>query len=172
MPEKFLELLKSKVIWITVFCVLTGTLSTISLKASNQYKSPGNKNNCSTKCAEEIPDYCRHPHLQTLATCLGKFLCVMAFSVPMCHAQYALPPNRQTAETGSTEIRQLSENIEEPAAVGMFNLFVILPVAVLDICATPSMYIGLTLTTASNFEMLSCSVIVFTGILSRICLAQ
>ena len=52
------------------------------------------------------------------------------------------------------------------------NPFLFLPPALCDVTATSMMYVGLTLTSASQFQMLRGSIMVFVGILSRIFLKK
>ena len=53
----------------------------------------------------------------------------------------------------------------EPS-IPKFNVFIFLPPALCDVLGTSLMYIGLNLTSASSFQMLRGSVIIFTGLLS------
>lgn len=59
---------------------------------------------------------------------------------------------------------------EEPPA--QFNPLIFLVPACCDICGTSMMYIGLTLTFASSFQMLRAAVIIFTGFVSMIFLGK
>ena len=52
------------------------------------------------------------------------------------------------------------------------NPFLFLPPAICDVTATSMMYIGLNMTSASQFQMLRGSIMVFVGILSRIFLKK
>ena len=52
------------------------------------------------------------------------------------------------------------------------NPFLFLPPALCDVTATSMMYVGLNLTSASQFQMLRGSIMVFVGILSRIFLKK
>jgi len=53
-----------------------------------------------------------------------------------------------------------------------FNPLVFLPCALCDMCGTSLMLLGLLLTFASNYQMLRGSVVLFTGILSRLLLGR
>ena len=52
------------------------------------------------------------------------------------------------------------------------NMFLFLPPALCDVIATSMMYIGLTLTSASQFQMLRGSIMIFVGILSKLFLKK
>ena len=52
------------------------------------------------------------------------------------------------------------------------NMFLFLPPALCDVIATSMMYIGLTLTSASQFQMLRGSIMIFVGILSKLILKK
>ncbi|VDO88079.1 unnamed protein product [Haemonchus placei] len=60
----------------------------------------------------------------------------------------------------------LSANPEDEPRIPRFNPFVFLPAAVCDIIATSVSYVGLTLTSASSYQMLRGALIVCTGLLS------
>jgi drug/metabolite transporter (DMT)-like permease len=55
----------------------------------------------------------------------------------------------------------------EPVEFTWRNYYLFLFPAILDVCATSSMYVGLYLTSASSYQMLRGSVIIFTGLASR-----
>jgi len=64
------------------------------------------------------------------------------------------------------------EAIPESERPKPFNWLILMPAALLDLCATSAMYIGLTLTSASSFQMLRGSVIIFTGVFSWLILGH
>jgi len=75
---------------------------------------------------------------------LGEALCYLAFRIQM--------------------YRDNKKGIVQPEAV--FNRFILMLPASCDMTATSIMYVGLTLTTPSAYQMLRGSVVVFTGLLS------
>ena len=62
------------------------------------------------------------------------------------------------------------EETEEP--VGSYSPFILLPPALCDVTATSIMYVALTLTSASSFQMLRGSILIFVGILSVLVLRR
>jgi len=87
-----------------------------------------------------------HPFFQVYAMFLGECLCLITFFVLRCLGKV------------------------EPAKP--FNPFVFLLPAICDTCGTSLMMIGLLLTFASTYQMLRGSVVVFTGIFSRLFLKR
>ena len=63
-----------------------------------------------------------------------------------------------------------SEEEEEP--VGSYSPLILLPPALCDVTATSIMYVALTLTSASSFQMLRGSILIFVGILSVLVLRK
>ena len=66
--------------------------------------------------------------------------------------------------------KQDSKASSKPHA--QFNPIIFLVPACCDICGTSMMYIGLTLTYASSFQMLRAAVIIFTGFVSMFFLGK
>lgn len=87
-----------------------------------------------------------HPFFQVYAMFLGECLCLLAFIVLRCLGKV------------------------EPAPP--FNPLVFLPCALCDTCGTSLMMLGLLLTYASAYQMLRGSVVIFTGLFSRIFLKR
>jgi len=85
-----------------------------------------------------------HPFVQALGMFLGEMLCLGAF-------RYSLWRERADGKV-----------VERKA----FSPVILLAPACCDLAATSLMYVGLTLTYASVFQMLRGSVVIFTGILS------
>ena len=88
---------------------------------------------------------------------LGESLCLIAF--------YALKWAKSKEEDPE-------EAIPESERPKPFNWLILMPAALLDLCATSAMYIGLTLSSASSFQMLRGSVIIFTGVFSWLILGH
>lgn len=89
-----------------------------------------------------------HPFAQALAMFIGEFACLLAFKAVLLTARLR----------GRPPPMDLGKQTWNP-------LIFFLP-ALCDCTATSAMYVGLTLTYASSFQMLRGSVIIFTGILS------
>jgi hypothetical protein len=165
--------LQEPTLWITIFFVLTGTVNTLSVKWSNKLESAGNGEDAKI-------EFFRHPHLQTWGMFFGESLCLVVY-----FARYAINrirreknvnqnlkgfvgniPN-QESRGNQAEPRGNIEGVTDSSEQPKFNPLILLPAAMMDLFATSIMYVGLTLTSASSFQMLRGSVIVFTGILSR-----
>ena len=92
----------------------------------------------------------RHPFLQTCGMFVGEMLCLLPF--------LALKFWSRGAQN-------------QPTTNGCCNhSWVFMVPAILDLISTSLQYIGLSLTYASSFQMLRGSVIIFTGILSKLIL--
>lgn len=92
-----------------------------------------------------------HPFFQAVCMFLGEFLCLIAFNALLFRAR--------------------SKGESFPTAKPHSRFIFILP-AVCDMTATSLMYVGLTLTDASIFQMLRGSVVIFTGVFSVIFLKR
>jgi drug/metabolite transporter (DMT)-like permease len=91
-----------------------------------------------------------HPFVQAVGMFLGEFLCILAFKVMVFYKQ------------------SKGEKVERVK----FNPLIFVAPAICDMTATSLMYVGLTMTYASVFQMLRGAVIIFTGILSLIFLKR
>ncbi|NXD12188.1 S35F6 protein, partial [Nothocercus nigrocapillus] len=88
----------------------------------------------------------KHPFLQATGMFLGEFSCLGVFYLLLWR-------ERRSAEPG-------------PAPAQPFNPLLFLPPALCDMTGTSIMYVALNMTSASSFQMLRGSVIIFTGLLS------
>ncbi|KAK3105041.1 hypothetical protein FSP39_015884 [Pinctada imbricata] len=84
-----------------------------------------------------------HPFLQAVGMFLGEFSCLIVFQIIKL--------------SGRSSMNMGNQN---------FNPLIFLPAALCDMCGTSLMYVGLTLTYASSFQMLRGAVIIFTALLS------
>ena len=116
--------------------LLTGSLNTLSTKAADQATT--------TNRYGESVNF-NHPFFQALCMFIGEFSCLIAFYVARARA------------------RSRGDKFEEAAP---FNPLIFLLPALCDMTATSLMYVGLSLTDASIFQMLRGSVVIFTGIAS------
>ncbi|KAK6051026.1 hypothetical protein COOONC_11469, partial [Cooperia oncophora] len=87
---------------------------------------------------------------------IGEILCLFAFFIVHSYRKYRWNKEQQQNN--------------EPV-ITRFNPFVFLPPTVCDIVATCISYVGLTLTSASSYQMLRGALIVCTGLLSVVGLA-
>ncbi|XP_045162343.2 solute carrier family 35 member F6-like isoform X2 [Mercenaria mercenaria] len=122
---------------LAIVMVITGSLNTLSTKWADRQLAVGSDGK------ERKFD---HPFLQAVGMFIGEFTCLIAyFVIKMCCRQ-----------------QQVVDG-EQPRS---FNPLIFLPAALLDMCGTSIMYIGLNLTYASSFQMLRGAVIIFTALLS------
>ncbi|KAJ9596583.1 hypothetical protein L9F63_012416 [Diploptera punctata] len=130
---------------IAVVMVITGSINTLSTKWADGMVSEG---------ADGEKRQFNHPFVQACSMFLGEYLCLIAFK-----AMYFYYWRKHD---GSHDQMKLVKGNRT------FNPFVLLAPAMCDMCATSVMYIGLTLTYASSFQMLRGAVIVFVGIFSML----
>lgn len=90
---------------------------------------------------------------------VGEILCIIAYV--MYWACGGLKHDTDDTEDGDKK--------EDP---GKPNMFLFLPPALCDVTATSMMYIGLTMTPASQFQMLRGSIMIFVGLLSVVFLKK
>lgn len=123
--------------------LVTGSLNTLSTKAADQQSADGTDE-------YDNPHAFAHPLVQAQGMFIGEFLCLLAFFVFRWWATKR--GRRDQVDTADPNFNPLMLAI--PAAC--------------DMTATSTMYVGLTLTYSSNFQMLRSSVVVFVAVLSRI----
>lgn len=123
--------------------VSTGSINTIAAKWTDRIVSENRHGH--------VVNF-NHPFLQADCMFMGEMTCMAAFYILRCL--------RRRARQGDSELAMDSDqNTKFP------RLVFYLP-AICDMTATSMMYLGLTLTYASSFQMLRGAVIVFTGLLS------
>eukprot|EP00998_Keelungia_sp_KM082_P001943 NODE_1234_length_1414_cov_53.941725_g1223_i0.p1 GENE.NODE_1234_length_1414_cov_53.941725_g1223_i0~~NODE_1234_length_1414_cov_53.941725_g1223_i0.p1 ORF type:complete len:417 (-),score=52.35 NODE_1234_length_1414_cov_53.941725_g1223_i0:61-1311(-) len=131
-------------IGVCLLNVFTGSINTISTKWADV-----------TTGVEGIDgqhrDY-NHPFVQACGMFFGEFLCLVAFLI-------------------SQQVRRSQGKPVESAKPGFNPLLFCIP-ACCDLTGTSLMYIGLGLTSASLFQMLRGSVVIYTGILSVVFLKR
>ena len=147
--NRILRFLLSPTLWITIPFIFTGSINTLSVKWSYNLKSRAND--------ISEPEFFRHPYLQTWGMFLGQSLCLLV----LLRGQ----ENKNGPQNGGDI--EAAYKVGSPGQMQKFNPFILLPAAMLDLCGTSIMYVGLTMTSVSSFQMLRGSVIVFTGMLSR-----
>ncbi|XP_053624043.1 solute carrier family 35 member F6 [Plodia interpunctella] len=125
--------------------VVTGSINTLCTKWADKLESKGSDGN--------VREF-EHPFLQAAAMFLGEMLCLLTFKII-----YRVTIKRDTPPM----LVQGNQN---------FNPFILMPAAMFDLVATSIMYVGLTLTYASSFQMCRGSVIIFVAMLSMTFLSR
>ncbi|XP_010160683.2 solute carrier family 35 member F6-like, partial [Antrostomus carolinensis] len=88
----------------------------------------------------------QHPFLQAVGMFLGEFSCLGVFYLLVWRDRWRPEPSMAPSQP--------------------FNPLLFLPPALCDMTGTSIMYVALNMTSASSFQMLRGSVIIFTGLLS------
>jgi len=141
-------------IFISVLLVVTGTMNTIVKKAF--------LNESAENSDGEVVKF-NHPFFTTSFMMLGECLCMVVYLF------YWLAGG---LEKKPTAMEDREENVEGKATVGNPSLFLFLPSALFDVVASFMGYVGLTMTSAAQYQMLRGSNIIFVGILSVIVLKR
>jgi len=129
-----------KQIMLALMLVFFGSINTISTKYADETKALNSEN--------EMTEF-NHPFLQADGMFMGEMLCMLAFYVMYGKTTY-----------------QNKKHGKAPPEHPKFPPYVMYVPAFCDMLATSIMYLGLTLTYASSFQMLRGAVIVFTGLFS------
>jgi len=124
--------------------LVTGSINTLSVKWADTMTS---------ESSDGVIRGFNHPFLQASGMFLGEMSCMLAFFVVRFYKGKTQTPSQNAADP-MMQARNFSP------------LIFLLP-ALCDMTATSTMYIGLSLTFASSFQMLRGAVIVFTGLFSR-----
>lgn len=127
---------------LALLMVVTGSINTLATKWADKLES---KNS-----AGKVTEF-NHPFLQACGMFLGEMSCLFVFHISECLTRRKRQDSRETTSIGSSR---------------KFNPVIFLVPALCDMTGTSIMYVGLTLTYASSFQMLRGAVIVFTGLLS------
>ncbi|XP_071537220.1 solute carrier family 35 member F6-like [Panulirus ornatus] len=133
----------SKQIFLAFMMVITGSINTLSTKVADEMEAENS--------AHKVVPF-THPYFQTEGMFIGEMLCMLTFYILQCCAR-----RRQQEQVEMAPSRQQVVNF--PKQIFFVPAFC-------DCLATSTMYLGLTLTYASSFQMLRGAVIVFTGLLS------
>ncbi|CAH0703742.1 unnamed protein product [Spodoptera exigua] len=124
--------------FLAVMLVVTGSINSLSTKWADKLQAKGSDG--------QIREF-EHPFLQAAAMFLGEMLCLLTFKL----IYY------KTKNTGGHALTNGNQN---------FNPFILMPAAMFDLIGTSIMYIGLTLTYVSSFQMFRGSIIIFVAVLS------
>uniref|UniRef100_A0A2H8TMK8 Transmembrane protein C2orf18 n=1 Tax=Melanaphis sacchari TaxID=742174 RepID=A0A2H8TMK8_9HEMI len=131
-------------ILLAIGMVVTGSINTLSVKWADKLQAKG---------SDDKERSFNHPFFQSLTMFFGEFLCLLFFKLA-----YRYHLKRQYSIEDSPIVKGNQH----------FNPFLFFVPAMFDMVATTLMYIGLTMTYASSFQMLRGAVIIFTAIFSKI----
>jgi len=129
-------------IFISILMVVTGSINTLSVKAADFVVAENS--------AGERVEF-NHPIFQANVMMLGEMLCMLAYIIYINFFTKDEPTDKDAPKP---------------------NMFLFLPPALCDVIATSMMYVGLNLTSASQFQMLRGSIMIFVGIFSKIFLKK
>lgn len=123
--------------FLAVMLVITGSINSLSTKWADKLTSKG---------SDGVERIFNHPFLQASTMFLGEMMCLLTFKILYC----------------------ITKNTSHPLTNGNqnFNPFILMPAAMFDLIGTSIMYIGLTLTYVSSFQMFRGSIIIFVAVLS------
>ena len=141
--------------------VFIGTLKTICIKLSNL-----------TKALNSVGDdmYFNHPYLQAWGYFFGEQIFMFYILLKMCIQKSAFWwPIR---EQNSSKLNNQVHETDTLKHFGIRNSWLAIPPMICDLITTVLIYIGLNLTTASSYQMISGSVIIFTGLGSHLFLGR
>lgn len=116
----------------------TGSINTLSAKWADKFSAPG--------CHSDVEHEFAHPFVQAVGMFLGEFSCLLVFYILLCHDRRRPEPSFNPGQS--------------------FNPLIFCAPAMCDMAATSIMYVALSMTSASSFQMLRGAVIIFTGLLS------
>ncbi|CAF1118234.1 unnamed protein product [Adineta steineri] len=150
--------------------LVTGSLNTLSTKWADRQTShfcDGTGGNVTFE----------HPFLQGVGMFLGEFLCLLAFKfIWYSTAQYRIERMVYKGDASSRIVRYWPIKIQRETRLvdgeQTFNPFIFWIASICDMLSTCLSYIALNYTSASSFQMLRGSVMVFTAILSVIFLRR
>ncbi|XP_030833040.1 solute carrier family 35 member F6 [Strongylocentrotus purpuratus] len=154
-------------ILLAVGMLVTGSINTLSKKAQNDchvkgVAIPSGPNGTAEATAHEFD----HPWFQTIIMFIGESLCLLGLLIA----------RRQEREAFRGQLRETHFQNEPPEDVKLkqpriFQAIIILP-TLCDLLGTTLAGIGLIYVSASVWQMLRGSIIIFTGILSKIFLKR
>ncbi|CAN8205176.1 unnamed protein product [Coccothraustes coccothraustes] len=127
---------------LAALMLLTGSINTLAAKWADNFSAPG--------CDGTEEHKFQHPFLQAAGMFLGEFSCLPVFYLLLLR-------DRRRADR---------DPAPSPAPSRPFNPLLFLPPALCDMAGTSIMYVALNMTSASSFQMLRGSLIIFTGLLS------
>ncbi|XP_067150991.1 solute carrier family 35 member F6 [Apteryx mantelli] len=123
---------------LAALMLLTGSINTLAAKWADTFSAAG--------CGGTEDHGFNHPFLQAVGMFLGEFSCLGVFYLLVWRDRHRPEPSMAPSQP--------------------FNPLLFLPPALCDMTGTSIMYVALNMTSASSFQMLRGSVIIFTGLLS------
>lgn len=152
--------------------LVTGSINTLSTKwADRQTAHYCDYNETDNATAFE------HPFLQAVGMFLGEFLCLLAFKfIWYSTAQYRIERMTYEGDSSSVLVRfwpiRINKDIRLVDGKQTFNPLIFWVASIFDMLSTCLSYFALNLTTASSFQMLRGSVMVFTALFSILFLGK
>jgi len=147
-------------IFISVLMVVTGSINTIAVKSADNVRAENSDG--------EVVKF-NHPFFQANVMMLGECLCMVVYLIYWLSGGLEKKPIvKDTEEIGE----EAEESVSEAAGLGNPSPFLFLPPALCDVTATSMMYVGLTMTSAAQFQMLRGSIMIFVGLLSVVFLKK
>lgn len=137
-------------VFISVLMVTTGSINTLAVKAADFVVAKNSD--------DQYVEF-NHPVFQANIMMLGEMLCMLAYIVYTKCCQGA-------KDEAKDETKDDAKETPTP------KWYIFLPPALCDVVATTMMYVSLTMTSASQFQMLRGSIMIFVGIFSRIFLKK
>jgi len=147
-------------IFISLLMVVTGSINTIAVKSADNERAENRDG--------EVVKF-NHPFFQANVMMLGECLCMVVYLIYwLAGGLEKKPIVKDTEEIGE----EAEESVSEAAGLGNPSPFLFLPPALCDVTATSMMYVGLTMTSAAQFQMLRGSIMIFVGLLSVVFLKK
>ncbi|CAF1291902.1 unnamed protein product [Adineta steineri] len=144
--------------------LVTGTINTLSTKWADRQTAHFCNETYNATTFE-------HPFLQAVGMFLGEFLCLLVFKfIWYSTARYRIERMTYNGDASSALVRCWPINIRQDVRLvdgeQVFNPLIFWGASIFDMLSTCLSYFALNLTTASSFQMLRGSVMVFTAISS------
>jgi len=148
--------------------LLTGTFTTLLTKYSDSLKSVG---------IDGEERYFHHPFLQAWGLSIGEFICILIYFAFNYLRKSTTLDNEEEKQNlnEKNESQKKEENIEErneSPKKKSFSPFLFVPPAIMHLISRSLGYMALTLTSASSYQIISGSNLIFVCILSRIFLKK
>ncbi|CAF3357492.1 unnamed protein product [Rotaria socialis] len=150
--------------------LVTGTINTLSTKWADRQ----NARYCNrTGPAEGF----EHPFLQAIGMFVGEFLCLLVFKfIWYSTARYRINQMTYKGDSSAAVVKcwpiHIDKDIHLLHGEQVFNPLIFWAASILDMCSTCLSYFALNFTTASSFQMLRGSVMVFTALFSIVFLKK
>ncbi|CAF0843691.1 unnamed protein product [Rotaria sp. Silwood1] len=145
--------------------LITGTINTLSTKWADRQEA-----HFCNRTAE--PKQFEHPFLQAVGMFVGEFLCLLVFKfIWYSTAHYRIAQMTYKGNSSSKIVQhwplQIKKDVHLLDGEQVFNPLIFWIASIFDMLSTCLSYFALNLTTASSFQMLRGSVMVFTAIFRK-----